>query len=237
MKPIGKREKHQRYAHMLVLFEQPEEANTAIRNGLYIRGARVWPQLLFPEPLRCNKCSHYANHKAADCTAEHDQCGLCGQDHKTSRCTVTLPVDMYCGELQTAGSRGWSQETAPRTGRRNGTWMRATQRRNSSMSSSGMTRSTWEPAEPDPGPPPPHCFAALSLSMERSAATRALTRGRRHRAAHKALPPVAPRTAAGPLRPLQGAMPDNDQQEHQCQLNRHPHFQFKQRLSDLGQRP
>ncbi|KLO05276.1 hypothetical protein SCHPADRAFT_790401, partial [Schizopora paradoxa] len=109
MKPPGRREKNQRYAHLIAMFPSPETANTAIRHGLYIRGAKIMPVQLFPEPLRCNKCSMFAHHKAVDCPSKV-QCGWCGREHKTNLCSVKLPEDMYCVNCKQRGHGAVSRD-------------------------------------------------------------------------------------------------------------------------------
>lgn len=151
---ISKREKYQRYAHMLVLFSSPEQANQAIRHGLYIRGAKLRPELLFPEPMRCNKCSQYANHKAADCPAVKDTCGLCGADHRTHTCSAHLPEDLYCVNCKQRGHGAVSRDCPTY-------WMkkRAMDARNPATKFKYVVMpndpATWEPAKAVPGPPPP----------------------------------------------------------------------------------
>ncbi len=41
MKPVGRREKNQRWATLLVYFPTPEAGNIAQKSGLYIRGAKL----------------------------------------------------------------------------------------------------------------------------------------------------------------------------------------------------
>ncbi len=136
MKPPGKREKFQRYAHMIVMFPTPESANQAIRHGLYIRGARVATAQLFPEPLRCNKCSLFANHKAAECPAEKDTCGVCGQNHRTRLCTVKRVEDMFCVNCNQRGTQGGLAGLPDILEKKERAMTRATRRPASSTSSS-----------------------------------------------------------------------------------------------------
>ena len=56
IKPIYCRKQGQRTAHAILGYVQPEEANSAIRNGVIIAGKRVWAWKLLQEPRRCLKC-------------------------------------------------------------------------------------------------------------------------------------------------------------------------------------
>ncbi|KLO04407.1 hypothetical protein SCHPADRAFT_797549, partial [Schizopora paradoxa] len=109
MKPPRRRERNQRYAHLIAMFPTPETANLAIREGLYIRGARIMPMQLFPEPMRCNHCSRFANHKAIECKGAV-ACGMCSKEHKTHLCSVRLPEHMFCVNCQQWGHGAISRD-------------------------------------------------------------------------------------------------------------------------------
>lgn len=153
MKPPGRRELSQKYAHLIVRFPSPETANAAIRHGLYIRGAKVKSVQLFPEPLRCHKCSLYANHKAADCQSK-EQCGKCGREHKTQLCTARLAEDLYCVNCKQRGHGAVSRDCPTY-------WLKKKRMdsRNPATRFKYVVISTdpssWEPAEEEPPPPPP----------------------------------------------------------------------------------
>ena len=103
IKPIGRREKHQRTAHLIVNFTTPKAANDVIRRELYIRGGRFKLKALFPEPQRCHKCSQIGWHKASECKSIVEVCGTCAKDHKSKLCRVTDKADMYCVNCKTRG--------------------------------------------------------------------------------------------------------------------------------------
>ncbi|KAJ7364512.1 hypothetical protein DFH08DRAFT_681095, partial [Mycena albidolilacea] len=77
-------------AHAVLGFSDPGAANRAIWDGLWIDGSRLYRHKLLSEPMRCLKCQHIrAGHITADCTSSQEVCTQCGEDHRTSVCTVT----------------------------------------------------------------------------------------------------------------------------------------------------
>ncbi|KAJ7347030.1 hypothetical protein DFH08DRAFT_699884 [Mycena albidolilacea] len=90
IKPLERRKPGQRVAHAVLGFSDPGAANRAIRDGLWIDSSRVYGHKLLSEPMRCLKCQRIgAGHIAADCTSGWEVCARCGEDHRTSTCTVT----------------------------------------------------------------------------------------------------------------------------------------------------
>ncbi len=148
MKPVNKREKNQRCANLLIYFP------IAQKTGLYIRGARLKAVPQHPEPQKCNKCSRYEKHKAAECPSPVDICGICGKDHRTRLCTVTAAEDMYCVNCKQRGHGAISRDCPT-------FWVkkRAMDSRNPATLFKYVVvaddPSTWEPASPEPTPPPP----------------------------------------------------------------------------------
>ncbi|KLO16682.1 hypothetical protein SCHPADRAFT_795310, partial [Schizopora paradoxa] len=103
MKPISRREKHQKKAHLIVQFSSAKAANDAIRKEVYIRGGRFKLRALFPEPQRCHKCSQIGWHKASECKSITEVCGKCAGDHKTKLCRVVDKADMRCVNCKCRG--------------------------------------------------------------------------------------------------------------------------------------
>jgi cellular nucleic acid-binding protein len=67
------------------LVSTPEDANTLIRDGIYICRVKTYPRKLKTEPKQCMKCRKWG-HFAADCLEDKDACGNCGENHHTKEC-------------------------------------------------------------------------------------------------------------------------------------------------------
>ncbi|KAH7918417.1 hypothetical protein BV22DRAFT_983350, partial [Leucogyrophana mollusca] len=66
---------------------------------------------LMPEPARCLKChSLRGDHFAAQCPNDHDTCGTCGDEHRTSECDNTDPGKRYCVNCRDGGHASWDRE-------------------------------------------------------------------------------------------------------------------------------
>jgi hypothetical protein len=85
IKPIYRRTLGQHSAHLALSVSTPEDANTLIRDGIYICGIKTYPRKLKTEPKQCMKCRKWG-HFAADCLEEKDACGNCGENHHTKNC-------------------------------------------------------------------------------------------------------------------------------------------------------
>ncbi|KAF8801029.1 hypothetical protein BYT27DRAFT_7116186 [Phlegmacium glaucopus] len=87
IKPTHLRSPGQRSAIAILGFDTREDANVAIRSGLFIEGKKVWGRKQTQEPRRCLKCQCFGMHKAAKCTSTHKVCGRCAKHHRTNKCT------------------------------------------------------------------------------------------------------------------------------------------------------
>jgi hypothetical protein len=88
IKDIPKRHSNQKNAHAKLLCATAETANHLITSTVRVENKVIMVKRDIWEPAACNKCQHYG-HFAASCTAQKDTCGKCGQEHRTSECTVT----------------------------------------------------------------------------------------------------------------------------------------------------
>ena len=111
IKPIEKRHKQQRFAHLLVTVNHPGVANKLIRAGLTLAGKHVSVRKNLAEPMRCSKCHRYnAGHLARDCQLTRDICGTCGKNHKTSDCLIREESQFRCANCNVAGHATWDRE-------------------------------------------------------------------------------------------------------------------------------
>ncbi|KAG2739811.1 hypothetical protein P692DRAFT_201661418, partial [Suillus brevipes Sb2] len=111
IKPIARRQPNQRTAHTIITFSSKANANQAIKDGLVIAGKKVYGRKLLPEPTRCLKCHSFeGGHIAAECPQENDTCGTCGDQHRTTSCSVTDPSEHYCANCKTKGHAAWSRD-------------------------------------------------------------------------------------------------------------------------------
>jgi hypothetical protein len=85
IKPVYRRTLGQHSAHLALSVSTPEDANTLIRDGIYICGVKTYPRKLKTEPKQCMKCRKWG-HFAADCLEDKDACGNCGENHHTKEC-------------------------------------------------------------------------------------------------------------------------------------------------------
>jgi transcriptional regulator of met regulon len=89
IKPIARCNQDQRTAHAILTLKSKECANQILRFGISIEGKKVYGRKLLPEPTRCLKCHTFdGSHAAAKCPQEHDTCGTCAAQHRTSACKV-----------------------------------------------------------------------------------------------------------------------------------------------------
>jgi len=110
IKPIARRIPNQRTAHAIITLNSKEDANQILRFGLSIEGKKVYGRKLLPEPTRCLKCHSFdGRHVAAECTLDHDICGTCGAQHRTSTCRVDDPNFHHCVNCDSQGHAAWSR--------------------------------------------------------------------------------------------------------------------------------
>jgi hypothetical protein len=115
-KAPARRKPGQMVAHLIIVLNSPENANYAIRNGLYIAGRKANIRMMVREPERCAKCQRYGHgnnkgtpHFAKDCKWVHDTCGGCGQNHRRDDCTANLTRDSFCVNCNTRGHPVWDR--------------------------------------------------------------------------------------------------------------------------------
>jgi hypothetical protein len=97
IKPAARRAPGQRTAHTIFTFNSKEGANQAIKFRLVVAGKKVYRRKLIPEPSRCLKCHVFDGaHIAAECPQENETCGTCGEQHRTSECSIQDPNLFYC---------------------------------------------------------------------------------------------------------------------------------------------
>ncbi|KIK34520.1 hypothetical protein CY34DRAFT_17663 [Suillus luteus UH-Slu-Lm8-n1] len=111
IKPAARRNPNQCTAQVIITLASKANANQAIFDGLVIAGKKVYGRKLLPVPTCCLKCHSFeGGHMAAECTQEHDTCGTCGEQHRTTSCSVNDPSDYYCANCKTKGHAAWSRE-------------------------------------------------------------------------------------------------------------------------------
>ena len=106
-KPLDRREVHQRSAHLILSFTNPEAANRAISSGIIICNKRCHAERIKKGPLRCLKCQGW-NHMAKDCPEMFNTCGNCAERHRTSDCEK--PVKLRCMSCKSEDHASWSRE-------------------------------------------------------------------------------------------------------------------------------
>ncbi|EJF55579.1 hypothetical protein DICSQDRAFT_13396, partial [Dichomitus squalens LYAD-421 SS1] len=111
IKPVHRRYREQRFAHLLVTVSSPEAANKIIRAGLILAGRHVSVRKNLAEPMRCAKCHRYdAGHLAKECPQMYDTCGTCGRAHKTADCTMKDPQQHHCVNCNEKGHAVWDRD-------------------------------------------------------------------------------------------------------------------------------
>ncbi|KAF8584624.1 hypothetical protein K439DRAFT_1316163, partial [Ramaria rubella] len=108
IKPTARRHRDQHNAHIILNTSLIDTANIAIREGLIIKGKRVWARKLLQEPKHCLKCQDLnTSHIAAECRQIHDTCGTCAEMHRTSDCQVTDSSKFKWANCKTTGHAAW----------------------------------------------------------------------------------------------------------------------------------
>ncbi len=103
IRPIEQRSPAQQYAYMKIKFEDRNQVNKAIQDGLFIGGKVITVRKDVQEPPICYRChsigdGHYTN----NCTAvQKDICGHCGQEHRAAQCPN--PHQKWCTNCKRPG--------------------------------------------------------------------------------------------------------------------------------------
>jgi hypothetical protein len=84
-KPIEQCSANQCVAHAVFILNTPNAANSLLRDGLTTGKTKLHLWKEKRDPIRCVKCQGYG-HSARTCTATHNTCASCRQDHKTDKC-------------------------------------------------------------------------------------------------------------------------------------------------------
>jgi hypothetical protein len=106
-KPINRRSQHQKSAHLILSFTNPNAANRAISNGIAICHKNCHAERIKKEPIRCLKCQGW-NHMAKDCEFTADTCSNCAEKHRTATCPC--PRTKRCVSCKTSEHASWSRE-------------------------------------------------------------------------------------------------------------------------------
>ncbi|KAG9221604.1 hypothetical protein CCMSSC00406_0006763 [Pleurotus cornucopiae] len=87
IKPVQRRKMGQKHAHLKVRMVSRAQANKAIRDGIFILGKMISVRKEEHDPPMCYRCHMVGDgHFAANCTAEVELCGHCGQTHRSKEC-------------------------------------------------------------------------------------------------------------------------------------------------------
>ncbi|KAJ8584197.1 hypothetical protein M405DRAFT_698144, partial [Rhizopogon salebrosus TDB-379] len=110
IKPIARCNQDQQTAHAILTLKSKECANQILRFGIPIEGKKVYGRKLLPEPTRCLKCHTFdGSHAAAECPQEHDTCGTCAAQHRTSACKVDDQDLYHCINCDSRRHAAWSR--------------------------------------------------------------------------------------------------------------------------------
>ena len=106
-KPINRRSKHQKSAHLILSYTNAVAANRAISNGITICHKRCYVERIKKEPIRCLKCQGW-NHMADMCEQTPDTCSNCAEPHRTMKCPC--PHKKWCVSCKSKDHASWSRE-------------------------------------------------------------------------------------------------------------------------------
>ncbi len=106
IKPIYRHALGQQFAHMILTLSSPEDANSLIRDGMYIMGAKTFPSKVKIKPKQCMKCRKWG-HFAAECLNTNDSCSNCAEDHHTSECPN--PQNLFCISCKNNSHASWDR--------------------------------------------------------------------------------------------------------------------------------
>ncbi|KAK0455648.1 uncharacterized protein EV420DRAFT_554995 [Desarmillaria tabescens] len=103
LKPAEHHHEGQREAHIMIGFDSREQANIAIRGGIFIEGKELQARKELPDATRCVNCSMLpCNHDARDCP-NTTKCGQCAGGHATKDCTVSDCKKFHCVNCKVNG--------------------------------------------------------------------------------------------------------------------------------------
>ena len=105
IKPAHLRTSNQKVAHVIYGFNSRNGANLAIEWGMFVEGKHVNVRKMLTEPRRCLKCQKFG-HYVPDCKATNDICARCGEQHRTSQCTITDTTNFCCTNCTGTGAKG-----------------------------------------------------------------------------------------------------------------------------------
>jgi hypothetical protein len=105
IKPAHLHTSNQKVAHVVFGFDSRHGANSAIEGGMFIEGKHVNVCKMLTEPRRCLKCQRFG-HYVPDCKATHDTCARCGEQHRTSQCTIMDTSNFCCTNCTGTGAKG-----------------------------------------------------------------------------------------------------------------------------------
>jgi hypothetical protein len=107
VKPITRRSRGQRSAHLIPSFTDTSAANHVLVSGLTICHHRIRIDKVKKEPIHCLKCQKW-NHYARECPAEHNTCSNCAGPHRSAQCQD--PSKRRCISCDTDNHASWSRE-------------------------------------------------------------------------------------------------------------------------------
>ena len=106
IKPVNRRLPHQTVAHAIFSFADPKTANKVIAEQLVVCQKKLDAVKSKREPVHCMKCQQWG-HFASSCESPHDQCGNCGEQHRTNDCNSPGRFCVPCG---IDGHPSWDHE-------------------------------------------------------------------------------------------------------------------------------
>lgn len=107
IKPVEWRREDQRFAHLMLTFNNDKTANDCLL-GVIIQGRRRTTDKCKKEALCCLKCHRY-NHIARHCTSEKEICGTCSAEgHSNKDCPN--PTKTRCATCGVDGHPAWSRD-------------------------------------------------------------------------------------------------------------------------------
>ena len=106
IKPANRRSPHQLVAHAVFSFADPKTANKVLAEQITVCHKKLDTVKSKREPIRCMKCQLWG-HLAVSCTASHDKCGTCGEQHRSSDCNSP---GLFCTPCGVDGHPSWDRE-------------------------------------------------------------------------------------------------------------------------------
>lgn len=105
IKPPHLRNDNQKAAHAIIGFKERSDANSAIKNGMFIEGKHINIRKMISEPRRCLKCQKFG-HYATDCKITTDICARCNGQHRTTTCYISNTADFLCTNCPNTTAKG-----------------------------------------------------------------------------------------------------------------------------------